>query len=70
VHGFLAAFPTDAARALGGALALCATTAGALDALVALRDLAFDRFAPLVGGEGGGPLDAGSRDGFADISAL
>jgi hypothetical protein len=28
VHGFLAAFPTDAARALGGAVAVRATTAG------------------------------------------
>jgi hypothetical protein len=49
VHGFLDAFSTDAARAPGGAVAVRATTAAALDALVPWRDLAFDRFATLVG---------------------
>ena len=43
-------------------------TAASLAALVPWRDLAFDRFAALVGGESGGPAAGGSRHGFADIS--
>jgi hypothetical protein len=68
VDGFLDAFPTDAAVAPGGAVAVRETTAVSLGALVPWRDLAFDRFAALVGGEGGGPVEDGSRHGFADIS--
>jgi hypothetical protein len=64
----LDAFPTDAARAPGGAAAVRETTAASLGALVPWRDLAFDRFAALVAGGHGRPLEGGSRHGFADIS--
>jgi GMP synthase-like glutamine amidotransferase len=68
VEGFLDAFPTDAARAPGGAVAVRAATAASLAALAPLRDQAFDRFAALVAGGRGLPVGGGSRHGFADIS--
>jgi GMP synthase-like glutamine amidotransferase len=68
VEGFLDAFPSDAARAPGGAAAVRQATAASLAALVPWRDQAFDRFAALIGGDSGGPVAGGSRHGFADIS--
>ncbi len=68
VEGLLDAFPSDVARAPGGVAAVREATAASLSALVPWRDLAFDRFAALVGGESGGALDGGSRHGFVDIS--
>ncbi len=68
VDGLLDSFPTDAARAPGGGAAVREATGASLAALIPWRDLAFDRFAALVGGESGGPAARGSRLGFADIS--
>jgi GMP synthase-like glutamine amidotransferase len=65
---FLDAFPTDAARAPGGAAAVRDRTAASLAALVPWRDLAFDRFAALIAGDHDLPVEGGSRHGFADIS--
>ena len=68
VDTLLEAFPSDVARASGGIAGVRKATAASLAALVPWRDLAFDRFAALVGGESGGPVAGGSRHGFADIS--
>jgi GMP synthase-like glutamine amidotransferase len=68
VKGLLDAFPADAAREPGGAVAVEAATVAALDSLAMWRDLVFDRFAALVGATEASPGQDGSRDGYAQIS--